>query len=55
MKVIMDTRANISIIILLVIKKLWMVMEMPNRNKIIVINQTKKNVIGIVKDTSLSI
>ncbi len=51
----MDTEANVSIIILSVIKKLQMIMIISDSSKIIAIDQTKKNVIGIVKDTSLSI
>ncbi len=38
MKAIMDIRANISIIILSVIKKLQMTIEIPDENKIIVID-----------------
>ena len=55
MRAIMDTGANISIIILPVVKKLRMTIEMPDRSKIIAMNQTKKNIIGIIKDASLSI
>src|SRR6266498_2711731 len=55
MRAIMDTEANIFIIILPVVKKLQMTMEMPNGSKIIAIDQTKKNVISIVKDAPLSI
>ncbi len=54
-KVIIDTGANVSIIILPVIKKLWMAMGMPDKSKIIAIDQIKKNVIDIVRDASLSI
>ncbi len=54
-KVIIDTGANVSIIILPVVKKLWMVMGMPDKSKIIAIDQIKKNVIDIVRDASLSI
>ncbi len=55
MKAIMNTRANIFIIILLVVKKLRMTMRIMNGSKIIIINQIKKNVISIVKDAPLSI
>ena len=54
-KVIIDTGANVSIIILPVVKKLWMVMGMPDKSKIIAIDQIKKNVIDIVRDASFSI
>ena len=52
MKAIMDTGANVFIIILSVIKKLRI---MPDGSKIIAVDQMKKNVIGIMKDASLSI
>ncbi len=55
MKVIIDIRVNVSIMILSVIKKLQITMGMPDGSKIIAINQTKKNIINIVRDTSLSI
>jgi len=55
MKAVLDTRANISIVTLPVVKKLRLTMEMPNRSKIIAMDQTKKNVISIVRDASLSI
>ena len=47
--------ANILIVTLPVVKKLWMTMKMPDRSKIIVVDQTKKSVIGIIKDVPLSI
>jgi len=55
MKAIIDTEANVSIIILLVVKKLCMTMEMLNESKIIAVDQTKKNIISIVKDAPLLI
>ncbi len=55
MRAILDTEANVSIVILLVIKKLRLIMGMPDGSKIIAIDQTKKNVIGIIKDAPLSI
>src|SRR6266498_1844017 len=55
MRAVLDTRANISIVTLPVVKKLRLTMEMPNRSKIIAMDQTKKNVISIVRDASLSI
>ena len=55
MKTIIDTGINISIIILLVVKKLKMTIELSDRSQIIMINQTKKNVIRIVRDVSFSI
>ncbi len=54
-RAIMDIRANIFIIILPIVKKLKMTMGLPNRSKIIVIDQTKKNIIKIVKNAFLSI
>ncbi len=54
-KAIMDTEANIFIIILLVIKKLRMIMRISDKSKIIAINQIKKNVISIIKDASFFI
>ena len=55
MKAVLDTEANVSIITLLVVKKLRLTMGMPDRSKIIAVDQTKKNVIGIVRDAPLSI
>ena len=55
MRAIMDTGANVSIITLPVVKKLRMIMGMPDGSKIIVVDQTKKNVISIVRDAPLSI
>ncbi len=55
MRAIMDTEANVSIIMLLVVKKLRMTIEMLNRSKIIAVDQIKKNVISIVKDVSFLI
>ncbi len=54
-KAIIDIKANIFIIIFLVIKKLKMIIGILNESRIIVIDQTKKNVIKIVRDASLSI
>ena len=50
MRAVLDTGANMSIVTLPVVKKLHLTMEMPDRSKIIAVDQTKKNVIGIVKD-----
>ena len=55
MRAIIDTEANVSIIILPVVKKLRMTMGLPNGSKIIAVDQTKKNVIGIVKVAPLTI
>ncbi len=49
-KAIMNTKANIFIITLPIIKKLRMTTRMPNKNRIIAIDQIKKNIISIVKD-----
>jgi len=54
-RAVLDTGANVSIITLLVVKKLRLTMGMPDGSKIIAVDQTKKNVIGIVKDAPLSI
>ncbi len=51
----MDMGANVSIVTLSVIKKLRMTMGVLDGSKIIVVDQTKKNVIGIIRDASLSI
>src|SRR6266542_511736 len=55
MRAVLDTGANVLIITLLVVKKLRLTMRTPDRSKIIAVDQTKKSVIGIVKDASLSI
>ncbi len=55
MRAIIDTRANVSIITLPVVRKLCITIGMPDRSKIIAIDQTKKNVIGIVQNTPFSI
>ncbi len=55
MRAVLNIEANVSIITLLIVKKLRLTMRMPDGSKIIAVNQTKKNVIGIVKDTPLSI
>src|SRR6266540_1781460 len=55
MRAILDTGANVSIMTLPVVKKLRLTMGMPDGSKIIAIDQTKKNVIGIIRDASLSI
>src|SRR6266540_6610482 len=55
MSSILDTGANVSIVTLLVVKKLRLTIGIPDRSKIIAVDQTKKNVIGIVRDASLSI
>ena len=54
-RAIMDTRINVFIITLPIVKKLHMTMRLPDESKIIAVDQTKKNVISIVKDVSLSI
>src|SRR6266511_2972901 len=55
MKAVLDTGANVSIVTLPVVKKLCLIMGMPDESKIIAVDQTKKNVIGIVRDAPLSI
>src|SRR6266498_1445825 len=55
MRTILDTGANVSIVTLPVVKKLRLTMGMPDGSKIIAVDQTKKNVIGIVRDAPLSI
>ncbi len=55
MRAIMDIRVNVFIITLPMIKKLQMIMGMLNKSKIIVVNQTKKNIISIIRNVSLFI
>jgi len=55
MRAVLNTEANVSIVTLSVVKKLRMTMGMPDGNKIIAVDQTKKNIIGIVKDAPLLI
>ena len=55
MRAVLDSRANVSIVTMPVVKKLHLTMGMPDGSKIIAVDQTKKNVIGIVKNASLSI
>src|SRR6266540_1650146 len=50
MRAVLDTGANVSIITLPVVKKLRLTLGMPNGSKIIAVDQTKKNVVGIVRD-----
>jgi len=52
---VLDTGANVSIIILPVVKKLRLTMGMPDGSKIIAVDQTKKNVISIIRDAPFSI
>ena len=55
MRAVLDTGANVSIVTLPVVKKLRLTMGMPDESKIIAVDQTKKNVIGIVRDAPLLI
>jgi len=55
MKAVLDIRANVSIVTLPVVKKLHLTMGMPDESKIIAVDQTKKNVISIINNASLSI
>ena len=55
MRAVLDTEANVLIVTLPVVKKLCLTMGMPDESKIIAVDQTKKNVISIVRDASLSI
>ncbi len=55
MRAVLDTEANILIVTLPVVKKLRLIMGMPDGSKIIAIDQTTKNVIGIIRNASLSI
>ena len=55
MRAVLDTGANVSIVILPTVKKLHLVMGVSDGSKIIAVDQTKKNVISIVRDASLSI
>jgi len=54
-RAVLNTEANVSIVTLPTVKKLRLTMKMPDGSKIIVVDQTKKSVIGIVRDASLSI
>src|SRR6266511_3139766 len=55
MRAVLNTGVNVSIVTLPVVKKLRLTMGMPDGSKIIAVDQTKKNVIGIVRDAPLSI
>ncbi len=55
MRAVLNTGANVSIVILSVVKKLHLTMGMPDGSKIIAVDQTKNNVISIVRDALLSI
>jgi len=55
MRAVLDTGANVSIVTLPVVRKLRLIMGVFNGSKIIAVNQTKKNVISIVRDAPLSI
>ncbi len=55
MRAVLNIETNISIVTLPVVKKLCLTMGTPDGSKIIAVDQTKKNVIGIVRDASLSI
>src|SRR6266540_7358634 len=55
MRAVLDTRANVSIVTLPVVKKLRLTMGMSDGSKIIAVDQTKKNVISIIRDVPLSI
>jgi len=55
MRAVLDTRANVSIITLPVVKKLRLIMGMPDGSKIIAVDQTKKNIISIIRDAPLLI
>ena len=54
-KTVLDIRANVSIVTLPTVKKLRLTIGIPDGSKIIAVDQTKKNIISIVKDASLSI
>ncbi len=51
----MNIEVNVFIIILSVMKKLKITIGLFNENRIIIVNQIKKNIIRIVKKTSLFI
>ncbi len=55
MRAVLDTGANVSIVTLPVVKKLRLTMGISDGSKIIAVNQTKKNIIGIIRDALLSI
>jgi len=54
-RTVLDTGANVSIVTLPIIKKLRLTMGVPNGSKIIAVDQTKKNIISIVRNMLLSI
>ncbi len=54
-RAIINIRTNVFIITLSVVKKLQMTIRMPDKSKIITVDQTKKNIINIMKDALLSI
>ena len=54
-RAVLDTRANVSIMTSPTVKKLHLTMGVSNGSKIIAVDQTKKNVISIVRDAPLSI
>ncbi len=55
MKAVLNTGANVSIVTLPMVKKLRLTMGIPDESKIIAVDQTKKNIISIVRDAPLSI
>ena len=55
MRAVLNTKANVSIVILPVVKKLRLTMGVSDGSKIIAVDQTKKNVISIIRDVPLSI
>ena len=55
MRAVLDTGTNVSIVILPTVKKLRLTIRVPDGSKIIAVDQTKKNVISIVRDASLLI
>ena len=55
MRAILDTGTNVSIVTLPVVKKLRLTIGMSDGSKIIAVDQTKKNIIGIMRDAPLSI
>src|SRR6266540_1285442 len=54
-RAIIDTEANVFIVTLPIVRKLRLTMRMPDKSKIVAVDQTKKNVISIVRDAFLSI
>ncbi len=54
-KAIVDSEASVSIVTLLIVKRLWLQMSLADSSSIVVVDQAKKKVIGFVKEALLAI